>query len=39
MANKKLSEVEMNHLRASKYVLEVSPDIVNFSAEFKKKLP
>lgn len=37
MANKKFSEAEMNHLQASEYVIEVSPDIVNFSAEFKKK--
>jgi hypothetical protein len=37
MANKKFSEEEMNHLRASPYVLDVSPSIVNFSAEFKKK--
>ncbi|HEY3425574.1 MAG TPA: HTH domain-containing protein [Negativicutes bacterium] len=37
MANKKFTEEEMNHLRASSYVLEVSPSIVHFSAEFKKK--
>jgi hypothetical protein len=37
MATKKLSEEEMNHLRASSYVLNVSPSIVHFSAEFKKK--
>jgi hypothetical protein len=37
MANKKFSEEEMNHLRTSSYVLEVSPSIVHFSAEFKKK--
>ena len=33
MANKKFTEEEMNHL----YVLGVSPNIVHFSAEFKKK--
>lgn len=37
MANKKFTEEEMNHLRASSYVLDVSPSIVHFSAEFKKK--
>ncbi len=37
MASKKFTEEEMNHLRASSYVLEVSPSIVHFSAEFKKK--
>ena len=37
MANKKFSEEEMNHLRASSYVLDVSPSFVHFSAEFKKK--
>jgi len=37
MAKKKFSEAEMNHLRSNQYVLEVSPDAVNFSAEFKKK--
>jgi len=37
MASKKFTEEEMNHLRASPYVLEVSPSIVHFSAEFKKK--
>jgi len=37
MASKKLTEEEMNHLRASSYVLEVSPRFVHFSAEFKKK--
>lgn len=37
MASKKFTEKEMNHLRASSYVLEVSPSIVHFSAEFKKK--
>ena len=37
MANKKFTEEEMNHLRASSYVLDVSPSIVHFSAEFKEK--
>ena len=37
MANKKFNEEEMNHLRASSYVLDVSPSIVHFTAEFKKK--
>jgi len=37
MANKKFSDEEMNHLRASSYVLDVSPSIVHFTAEFKKK--
>lgn len=37
MANKKFTEEEINHLRSSSYVLGVSPNIVHFSAEFKKK--
>lgn len=37
MARKKFTENEMDRLRASKYVLEVSPGIVHFSAEFKKQ--
>lgn len=37
MARKKLNEEEMNRLRASSYVLDVSPSIVHFSAEFKMK--
>ena len=37
MATKKFSEEQMNHLRSSSYVLDVSPSIVHFSAEFKKK--
>ncbi len=37
MANKKFTEEEMNHLCASSYVLDVSPSIVHFTAEFKKK--
>lgn len=37
MANKKFTEEEMNLLRASSYVLDVSPSIVHFAAEFKKK--
>lgn len=36
MANKKFTEQEMLVLRNSKYVLDVSPSIVHFSAEFKK---
>lgn len=37
MAKRKFTEAEMNCLRASRYVLEVSPTIVHFSAEFKKR--
>ena len=37
MANKKFTKEEMNHLRASPYVLDVSPSIVHFSAEFKEQ--
>lgn len=37
MASKKFTEEEMNHLRASSYVLDVSLSIVHFTAEFKKK--
>ena len=36
MANKKFTEEEINHLRASPHVLDVSPSIVHFSAEFKE---
>ena len=36
MANKKFNEEEMNHLSTSSYVLDVTPSIVHFSAEFKK---
>lgn len=36
MANKKFTEQEILTLRNSKYVLDVSPSIVHFSAEFKK---
>ena len=36
MANKKFTEQEMLVLRNSKYVLDVSPSSVHFSAEFKK---
>ena len=36
MAKKKFTEQEMLVLRNSKYVLDVSPSIVHFSAEFKK---
>lgn len=35
MANKRFTEEEMHHLRASPYVLDASPSIVHFSAEFK----
>jgi hypothetical protein len=35
MANRKFTKEEMNHLRASPYVLDVSPSIVHFSAIFK----
>ena len=38
MARKKFTEEEMNHLKASSYVLDVSPSIVHFSAEFKERL-
>jgi hypothetical protein len=37
MARKKLTEEEMSRLRVSQYVLDVSPSIVHFSAEFKEK--
>jgi len=37
MANKRFSPEEMSELRKSKYVLDVSPSIVHFSAEFKKE--
>ena len=37
MANKKFTPEEMSELRKSKYVLDVSPSIVHFSAEFKKE--
>ena len=36
MANKKFTKEDMNHLRASPYVLDVSPSIVHFSARFKE---
>ena len=36
MANKKFTEQEKLVLRNSKYVLDVSPSIVHFSADFKK---
>ena len=36
MANKKFKEQEILTLRNSKHVLDVSPSIVHFSAEFKK---
>lgn len=37
MARKKFTEAEMERLRSSPYVLEVSPSIVHFSAEFKER--
>ncbi|MEG0836257.1 MAG: hypothetical protein RR413_12535 [Christensenellaceae bacterium] len=37
MAIKKFTEEEMNLLKESEYVLAVSPSIVHFSADFKKK--
>ncbi len=37
MARKKFTEEEMRYLRTSEYVLDVSPSIVHFSAEFKAK--
>jgi hypothetical protein len=37
MANKKFTPEEMSELRKSKYVLDVSPSVVHFSAEFKKE--
>ena len=37
MARKKFTEEEMNSLRVSSYVLDVSPSVVHFSAEFKGK--
>ena len=37
MANRKFTEEEMNSLRANPYVLHVSPSLVHYSAEFKKK--
>jgi len=36
MANKKFKVREMDQLRENPYVLDVSPDSVHFSAEFKK---
>ena len=37
MARKKFTEEEMEILKSSPYVLQVSPSIVHFSAEFKDK--
>jgi hypothetical protein len=37
MANKKFNEEEMNQLRVSPYVLDVTPNSVHFSAEFKER--
>lgn len=36
MAKNLFTEEEMNHLRASPFVLDVSPRIVHFSAKFKE---
>ena len=38
MARRNFTEEEINHLRASPYVLEVRPSTVHFSAEFKEKV-
>ncbi|MDR1539213.1 MAG: hypothetical protein LBU32_14685 [Clostridiales bacterium] len=37
MASRKFTKEEMDHLRASAYVLDASPSIVHFPAEFKEK--
>jgi hypothetical protein len=37
VARKKFTEVEVDRLKSSSYVLDVSPSIVHFSAEFKEK--
>ena len=37
MARRKFTEEEMALLRMSPYVLDISPSIVHFSAEFKEK--
>ena len=37
MARKKFTDEEMEILKTSPYVLQVSPSIVNFSIEFKEK--
>ena len=37
MASKKFTKEEMNQLRASPYVLDVSPNVVYFSADFKRQ--
>lgn len=37
MARNKFTEEEINHLRASSYILDVSLSIVHFSAGFKKE--
>jgi len=36
MANKKFTEEEMNHLRASSYVLDVSPSIVHLQLNLRR---
>lgn len=37
MANKKFTEAEMKILQSSPYVIDVSPSIVHFTAEFKEQ--
>ena len=37
MANKKFTDTEMRILRESGYVLSVSPDVVHFSVDFKRR--
>ena len=37
MAKRKFTEDEMNILRGSAYIIEVTPSIVHFSVEFKEK--
>lgn len=37
MASKKFTQEEMAELRENKYVLDVSPNVVRFSAEFKQE--
>jgi len=37
MANKKFTQEEMDYLRTSSYVLDVSTNLVHFSGEFKRK--
>jgi len=37
MARKKFTKEEMEALKASSYVLDITPNVVHFSAEFKEK--